>query len=326
MQSGNRYYYSIDKQALVVQMKPYPIAWRKTPGAAWKRAHGHIMKLDTLSLGILELDPVAEFDRSSTKVYRLVPSAGRFEYEPDWDDSLPFPEWNEHNNWRKIVSNLMNEIDPAVLARLRQFSHLHFGLLEAIHDWPDFSDLLDANPALAVSLAGRIRVGARGGERRSRLDYASLVRCGEKEIAGALGFGDSEEVVNILRKLVPDACKPFELTSFLGLLRNSVVRKAFSEAEIISYPALTLLRNPYLASHLAGSFLSDMSSVFPHWLDIVTCPWGPLFRGGSKADQFTSTYQKALDVVQVWPNTVIHSMEDLDTKYGRLCWIYGLQL
>ena len=56
-------------------------------------------------------------------------------------------------------------------------------------------------------------------------------------------------------------------------------------AEMISHPALLLLRSPLLAPHLTGGFLSDFASTFPHSSDMLT--WGPLRRGGGKADSST---------------------------------------
>jgi hypothetical protein len=90
------------------------------------------------------------------------------------------------------------------------------------------------------------------------------------------------------------------------------------DAEVISHPALLLLRNPYLGPHLTGSFLSDFASAFPHSLDILTCPWGPLLRGGGKGDRFTWKYQQALDVVQFAEDPTIYSIEDLKTKVRRM--------
>jgi len=86
IQSGNRYYYAIGEQAYIIQIQSFPAAWRKTPSTSWQRTHGQLqlLRLDMLGLGILELDPLAEFDRSAVKVYRLHSSNGKFEYEPDW--------------------------------------------------------------------------------------------------------------------------------------------------------------------------------------------------------------------------------------------------
>ena len=49
-----------------------------------------------LGLGILELDPLADFDRSSVKVYRL----RAFDWPVrvravDWDDAIPFGDWTD---------------------------------------------------------------------------------------------------------------------------------------------------------------------------------------------------------------------------------------
>jgi hypothetical protein len=319
-QSGNRYYYAMGNQALVVQVEPFPAAWRKTPSTSWKRAHGQLqlLRLDMLGLGILELDPLANFDRSSVNVFRLVPSTGQFEYEPDWSDVIPFDDWTDKSNWREIVSDLMSQIDPGILTKLRQFSHFHWSLLEALVAWPGFSDLLDRNPALAVCLAGRLRVGAQEGERRSRLNYRNLVGRSEREIAAAVGFGDSEEVVSILRKVVPDVCKPLDLVGFYDLMENPVIKNALLETDVITYPALLLLGNRHLGPHLTGGFLSDFANTFPHSLDILTCPWGPLLRGGGKGDRFTWKYQQALDVVQFAGDPTINSIEDLEEKHSKI--------
>jgi hypothetical protein len=318
--SGNRYYYAMGNQALVVQVEPSPAAWRKTPSTSWKPPHGQLqlLRLDMLGFGILELDPLAHFDRSSVNVFRLVPSTGRFEYEVDWDDAIPFTDWTKDSNWQEIVSDLMGEIDPEVLKKLREFSHFHWQFLEALHEWPGFADLLDSNPVLAACLAGRIRVGAQEGEKRPRLDYGRLALLSEREIAVAVGFGDSEEVVEILKKMVPDVCKPYELLNLPDLLENPVVKNALLETDVITYPALLLLGNPYLGPHLTGGFLSDMAKTFPHSLDILTCPWGPLLRGGGKGDQFTWKYQQALDVVQFAEDPLFHSIEDLERKVRRM--------
>jgi len=318
-QLGNRYFYAMQNEAFVVQLLPRPMAWRKTRSNSWKPAHGdNILKLDMLGFGILELDPLADFDRSSATVFRLVPSTGQFVYEPDWSDSVPFTQWNEDSNWRDILSDLMNEIDPGVLAKLRQFSHFHWNLLEAIHEWPSFSNLLDTNPALAVCLAGHIRVGAQPGQRRPQLDYGTLVHRSEREIAVALGFGDSEEVVEILKKLPPDACKPLDLVGLHDLIENSITRRALLAAQVISYPVLLLLRSQLVGPHLTGGFLSEFASAFPHSLDILTCPWGPLLRGGGKGHEFTWRYQQALDVVQADPDVLIESIEDLERKHSTI--------
>src|SRR5208283_2186542 len=113
--SDNRYYYAIGNQALVVQVEPFPAAWRKTPSSPWQRTHGNVLGLDMLGFGLLELDPLADFDRSSIMVNRLVPSSGRFQYEPDWHDTIPFMDWQKDSNWRQIVSDLMSQVDPKVL-------------------------------------------------------------------------------------------------------------------------------------------------------------------------------------------------------------------
>jgi hypothetical protein len=34
-----------------------------------------------------------------------------------------------------------------------------------------------------------------------------------------------------------------------------------------------------------GAWSHDISMHFPHSLDILTCPWGPLLRGGGKGDR-----------------------------------------
>jgi len=316
IRSGDHYFYAMQDEAFVIRWGPQPMAWRKTPLTSWQRTHGNFLKLDMLGIGILELDPLAEFDRSSSMVYRLAPSNGRFEYEPDWNDVVPFPSWQEDANWKEVVSEFMNAIEPKVLGKLREFSHFHFRLLEALDECPGFVGLLELNPALAACLAGRIRVGASEGKRRSRLDYKSLYLRNEKKIAAALGFEDSDEVVVIIRKLVPDACKPLALVELPKFLENTITREALLAAEVISHPALLLLRNPYLSPHLTGRFLSDVSRTFPHSNDILTCPWGPLLRGGGKGDQFTWKYQQALDVVQFAEDPTIYSMEDLESKHS----------
>jgi len=237
-----------------------------------------------LGFGILFLDPVADFDWSSTEVNKLAPSTGRFEFEPDWNDSIPYPDWQEDANWKQIVADLMREIDPKVFSKLREFSHFHWRLLEALSEWPGFKYLIDPNPALAVCLAGRLRVGSKGGEKRPRLDYKNLYYRAEAEIAGSLGFGSTDETVRILRKIPPDACRPHVLAGLADLIGNPVTRKALIDAESISEPALLFLRNPYLSRHLTGRFLSDIAKLFPHSLDILTCPWGPLLRGGGKGN------------------------------------------
>ncbi len=315
---GNCCYYAIHDQVLVVQIEPRPIAWRKTPSSPWQRTHGNVLGLDMLGFGLLELDPLADFDRSSIMVNRLVPSNGRFRYEPDWNDTIPFMDWQKDTDWKDIVADLLSWIDPKVLIKLREFSHFHWGLLEALHEWPSFSNLLDTNPALAACLAGRIRVGAQPGQRRPQLDYGRLVHRSEREIAAALGFGDSDAVVSILRKVPPDVCKPHDLSSLADLIENPVTRKTLIAAEVISHPALLLLRNPYLGPHLTGGFISDFASTFPHSLDILTCPWGPLLRGGGKGDEFTWRYQQALDVVEFGEDPTIYSLEDLKTKHSAV--------
>ena len=322
-QSGNRFFYSIgNKEAYAIQIKPFPAAWKKTPSTPWNRTHTGFLHLDNFGLSRgpsgLELDPIAEFDRAGVNVFRLVPSTGKFEFEPDWDDSMSFADWEAGFNWRETVANLMAEIDPVVLEKLRRFSHFHLNLLEALHDWPGFEDLLDRNPVLAACIAGRIRVGGQKGERRSPLPYGSITTRTEREIAAALGFGDSDEAVQILRKLPPDVCKPHGLSNLPDLLENSATRRALIEAEVISYPALALLRSPSLTTHLAGSFLSEVATVFPHSLDILTCSWGPLLRGGSKADYFMEVYRRALMVVESDRSVVIYSISHLRSLYISL--------
>lgn len=320
--SGSRYFYALDDQALAVELAPHPKAWQKTPWKPWKRLHGNILKLDMLGFGILQLDPLAEFDHSAVEVCRLIPSDGNFEYEPDWHDVISFSDWAKDNNWQDTLSEMFAQIDPVVLEKLRQFSHFHLRFLEALNEWPGFKDLLDVNPFLASALAGRIRVGSQGGTRRSPLDYGSLVLRSEKEIAATLGFGDSEEVVTITRKIPPDACKPHELKNFPEYLQNPATLMALLDADLITYPALLLLRSPVLAANLTGAFLSDFGRIFPKHIDILCCSWAPLLRGEGKGEEFTWTYQQALDVVQANPDVVIESVEDLKRKHAKGYWAY----
>lgn len=316
VQHGNQFFYSMGKQeAFAIQIKPFPAAWKKTPGKSWQRTRNTVINCLTRGVRLLELRPFAEYDRSLTKVFRLVPSDGGFAYEPDWSDSIPYAKWDEESDWREIVSNLMSEIDPKVFEKLQQSFHFDLELLESIHDWPGFEDLLDRNRALAVSLAARMRVGSQAGERRSRLDYGSLAVRSEREIAAALGYGDSEEVVKILRKFVPDACTTYDLTHLPVLLEDPIARDVLRQAGLISHPALLFLRNPLLQHNLSSRLFSELARAFPTSLDILTCPWGPLLRGGTKADLFMETYKRALDVVQFYPDVVIESMEHLQEKY-----------
>jgi hypothetical protein len=130
IQSVNPFFCSMGKQeAFAIQIKPFPALWRKTPSMSWKRMHTGLLHLDNLGLSHgpsgLELDLIAEFDRTGVKVHRLVPSTGKFEFEPDWNDSISFSEWEDGSNWRETVSGLMDEIEPKVLDRLRQLSHFH---------------------------------------------------------------------------------------------------------------------------------------------------------------------------------------------------------
>jgi hypothetical protein len=307
----------MQNQAFAVQLLPRPIAWRKTPSTSWQCTHLNVLKLDTLGFWMLELDPVAEFDRSSIVVYKLVPSNGPFEFEPDWKDSISFPDWQKDMDWREIVSDLMGEIEPKVLEKLRQFSHFHWRLIESLSEWQGFKYLLDPNPALAACLAGRLRVGSQDG-RRPRLDYKNLYYRTEAEIAAALGFGDSDEAVSILRKLPPDACTRYDLRGLADLIGNPVTRKALIEAEVISHPALLFHRNPYLSRHLTGRFLSDIAKMFPRSLEILTCPWGPLLRGGGKGEEFTWKYQQALEVVEYAEEPTIYSLDDLERKHSAI--------
>lgn len=326
-QCGNHYFYCVGDQALIIQLRPFPAAWRKTPGTPWKRAHGHFLPLDNLGLGSrtasLQLDPVVEFDRSSIRVSRLIPSTGQFEFEPDWTDSIRFSEWNKNSSWREILSNLMSEIDSNVLEKLRQFSHFHLHLLEALNEWPGFDALLDVNPFLGGCIAARTRVGAKAGEKRSRINYGNLVMCTEKEIAGALGFGESDDVVSITRKIHPDACKPYELQNIAHILKNPTARRALFETDMITYPALQLLRSPVLAANLAGSFISELGKMFPRHIDILCCHWGTLLKGAGKGDEFTWTYQMALDVVQAQSDVLIESTEDLRRRHALIGWAYS---
>lgn len=320
IQSRNRFFYSMGRQeAFTIQIKPFPAAWKKTPGKPWQRTRNAVINCQTLGVRLLELEPFAEYDRLTSRAYGLAPSSGGFAYEPVWDESIPFNEWNQGSNWRETLGSLFAQIDPPVLEKLRQFSHFHLQLLEALHEWPGFWELLESNAALAVSLAGRIRRGNKAGKRRDRLDYKGLVLKTEGEIAAALGFGDSNEVVEILRKLPPDCCKRYELENLPDQLKNPSVRNALLDARAISYPALLLLRNPVLAESLTGRFLADCAVLFPHSLDILTCPWGPLLRGGDGADQFMRVYTWALDVIEYYPEIMIESIDHLwDHFYASL--------
>lgn len=86
-------------------------------------------------------------------------------------------------------------------------------------------------------------------------------------------------------------------------------------ADSITHPALLLLRSPLLREKLTGAFLSEVATVFPHSLDITSCPWGLMLRGCSKADRFGRIYEWALDLVHYLPDTIIDSMDDLGDKH-----------
>ncbi len=134
---------------------------------------------------------------------------------------------------------------------------------------------------------------------------------------------ECEEVEKIMRKLPSDACKPYLYGNFLNLLKQHVTWKVLIHAETLSYPALLLLQNPYLAPNLTGSFISKFSELFTSQIEILTCPWGPLLRGGGKGDEFTDTFKMALDLVLADPNAIIHSMQYLSVKRCLIGWAYG---
>jgi hypothetical protein len=123
-----------------------------------------------------------------------------------------------------------------------------------------------------------------------------------------------------LRKFVPDSCTSYELAHLPVLLEDPITREVLRDADVINHPALLFLRNPWLQHNLSSAFFSEIARAFPTSVDILTCPWGPLLRGGTKADLFMETYKQALDVVEYFPDIVIESMEHLSNEYFNV-WI-----
>ena len=68
----------------------------------------------------------------------------------------------------------------------------------------------------------------------------------KKKLLPPLALGILMRSYSILRKMVPDACKPLDLVGLHDLMENPVTRKALLDAEVITYPALLLLRNQYV--------------------------------------------------------------------------------
>ena len=357
LRCGNRVYYADTYGVYVLQLEPSPAAWAKSRhDTKWKRTRNLPLELRYLVLGRLHQNPSTEVDLPGCSLIRWTVSQGEFSYEPDWNDSLPMKEWKkrydeahvlellscsdsdqseqsqlpppfnvprgdgeEKYDWAGLLDDFFTSVPGPLLTRLKQFPAGSWALLEAAYQWEGFQDLMAAVPALAVCLALRVRVGSRQGVRRKRLDYANLVRCRQREIASAIGFGDSEAVVSILKKIQPDACTPRDLSVIGQLIKDARTFPHLLNAQQISGPAIFILDDEMLRGKLGGDLITYLSREFPLTDDILCAAKGTeLLRGGSKARPFYDLHLGIRDLVRFSPDIVIQSFEDYQARHARM--------
>jgi hypothetical protein len=342
---GKRMYYADNYGAFVFQIEPIPTAWRKAgPDEEWKYTRDPPLELHHLSIGRLYKEPMTDVDLPNCRLLRWKPAETEFCYEPDWDDSVPLDEWKRSNelapiqalfhetgsdgadkdlplpqDWVALVNGFMDSVPHPLLERLRRFPAGSWKLLEAAYYWDGFEELMDSNPALAVCLALRVRVGKKPGVRRKALDYGRLVLRRQREIADAIGFGDTESIVSILKKLVIDACTPRYLSFLSDLIRDPLILPHLQNARQISGPAIFVLQDYLLNGKLAGDFITEMSHEFPLMNEITSVAEGARqLRGGTRLDEFYDLYLGMRDLARFNPDVVIHSVDDFRTKHAAM--------
>lgn len=181
---------------------------------------------------------------------------------------------------RAVPAATPSEIAPSELARTKQsafqafrsalpaavadavepFTSHQWVLLTLAHDSPAGADLLHANPVLAYALANNAFLQQRPSA-ANRHQAARYSHHRQREIAGWLGFPETEAMVRIFHKISPGLIHPAVFRKLREAARNAEALKVFSHLPrlntgviyLISYRELALLASPRLIQEVAGS-------------------------------------------------------------------------
>ncbi len=318
----DRLYYGDNFGAYVLQLEPSPEAWEKSrTDTEWRRTRDVPLYLRHLTIGRLHQQP--KMDSSDLHCGLLCWEAdhsdSEFAYLPAWTDSTPLEAWQDSNDWVSPLEDFLSSLPAELLATLKQFSVESWQLIEACYRLKGFEDLLRSNPPLAVCIALRFRVGGKPGVRRKKIDYDSLLGKRQREIAAAIGFQDSEAAVNILKKVVPDACRPRELKALATLMADPLVMPHLQGAQVISGPALSLIEFEQFRGKAGAGFITEASQEFPLWDDVTTVAEGrELLRGGGRQKQYSALFCDLRDLVRFNPDILVKSLGDFQARHAAM--------
>lgn len=154
----------------------------------------------------------------------------------------------------------LDPVPRAVLATLRRFPSLHYDLLamSGACRTDAVVDLARSNPALAWMIA-RPEAWKRGTVDDPPGAARALLEKRRREVAGWLGFPESEGTVKILAKIPPRALGFDRIAGLRDALADPECRKTCAHLPTLEAPVIGVVAEPELRAAVRHSFLEEIA-------------------------------------------------------------------
>lgn len=201
---------------------------------------------DDFNGSISWLDPLPSIYNEETQQHEFHYRRGFVEYgDPD------------NRQQQELCHQFVESIPLAILHRITRFESAQWQLIRLCTHIPELAKLIDSNPTLAYMLACAERF--RSGQKPTVNRLRKMLALSEAQIAGWLGFPETQRAVQILRKILPNACN----YQALLMLRELFPRwnAHWAELKIIDSLTLALLTQRSLAGLVSLDFAIEFSAL-----------------------------------------------------------------
>lgn len=247
--------YSFNEDLIVVaRVWPKPLAWTKRPGAyPWRHCRPHL----DLDFPALRQQPENENSAWNSLVSAEGPRR--------WRLPEPLPESPRARQWllvrerqlRKVLK-AFEEVPLGIRQQVSVFRHRQWHVLAMVAATPESLDLIQSTPSLAFAMASNW-VFHRPAVQRPLAAVRRWIPKRQRQIAGWLGFPETESTVHLLRKVPANSCGILPLLALRWMLQQDHRIDELRHLPRLHAPVLVALCRKRMSERIAPRLLREFA-------------------------------------------------------------------
>jgi len=235
---------------LILQADPL-MAWQRTEDTGWRRVRPQLtlQGFTGLSGSVLGRESLPEHPEPDVAPD---PETGRYSAH-DWGS---LRDIRRLNTKRKFVNSLGRSVRRVV----GQFNdrNWQWSVLQLACRVPAAIGLLETNPALGFLVATNWVPRGRSYRTGRPLEWARRhIGKRRREIAARLGFPDSQAVVKVLGRVLPEACHPYRLAALRPVMAEPDTMKVLTHLPVLTKDIIRLVSTEGLREHVTPRLLLE---------------------------------------------------------------------